>query len=368
MKKILTPLFLIAFSLKTGAQVTIKKVCNLDPKLSEISGMIMVNGKLWAVNDGDNPNCLYSFDTATGQVLDSTTFVNVSNTDWEELTADNTHVYIGDFGNNNGTRKELKIYYFPLSELGKKKIKCDTINFSYADQFAFNSNILSDFDCEAFCAINDSLFLFSKSKSTAKCRIYTIPAKKGTYTAYKTDSLFLNSWVTGASLQNKKLALCAYVYFGSFAVSFFSDVEFKNGAITKPVNALSYDNIPGPEEIESIVKTGEGEWLIASESMGGAPAALYKISSLKNSGITKTEPFTYQLSPNPVTDFLLIETNKVKITKVELYNGTGSLMLEKNCKVSLNKVELNTETLAAGRYRLVIKSGKQTAEKWIVKL
>lgn len=368
MKKLLISLVFIVFFLSTGAQVMVKKICNLDPKLSEISGMVLVEGKLWALNDGDNPNCLFLLDTATGAVKDSTTFVNVSNTDWEEITADNHYIYIGDFGNNNGTRRDLKIYFFPLSELGKKKVKCDTINFSYADQFNFGSNVLSDFDCEAFCAANDSLFLFSKSKSTAKCRVYAIPAKKGTCVANKTDSVFLNSWVTGASLQNQKLALCAYVYFGSFAVSFFTDAEFKNGKITKPVNALAYDNILGPEQIESIVKTGDGEWLAASESIGSTPAALYKISSIKNAGNPKTETFTYQLSPNPVTDFLFIEATKVKITKVELYNSSGSTILEKICKTPLSAVEINTETLAPGRYRLVIKSGKQTAEKWIVKL
>ena len=32
------------------------------------------------------------------------------NVDWEDITQDETHIYIADFGNNNGNRTDLKIY------------------------------------------------------------------------------------------------------------------------------------------------------------------------------------------------------------------------------------------------------------------
>ena len=35
---------------------------------------------------------------------------NAKNDDWEELAEDDEFIYIGDFGNNNGKRKNLCIY------------------------------------------------------------------------------------------------------------------------------------------------------------------------------------------------------------------------------------------------------------------
>jgi hypothetical protein len=39
--------------------------------------------------------------------------VNAKNTDWEALTNDGNNFYIGDFGNNDGSRRDLTIYKVP---------------------------------------------------------------------------------------------------------------------------------------------------------------------------------------------------------------------------------------------------------------
>lgn len=351
------------------AQIKIRKICDVASTLNEISGLIKVNEKFWGMNDGGNLPRLYQIDTSTGLTKDSTTFANVSNEDWEELCTDSKNVYIGEFGNNDGVRKNLKIYYFPISELGKQNVICDTIQFNYSDQKTFSSNVISEFDCEAFCAYNDSLFLFSKSKSSGKCRVYVLPASKGKYIAQVSDSIFVNSWVTGASLYNGKISFCSYVYFGSFFDYFISPIKFKSGRyLDKTPSISAITGIPGPAQIETIMQVSESKFILTSESFGGKPAAIYELSYSPNRAINSKVELKFVAVPNPIEEKLEIQSNKFKLDRVEIYNTKNELVyLKKIEKEGLNNLSIVTSDWSAGGYKIVAYSGKRIGEQWIIK-
>ena len=108
----------------------------LSTQVNETSGLVYVNGDLWTFNDTESTASLYKINPTTGQVVQTVLISNASNVDWEDITADDEYIYIGDFGNNfNGNRQDLKIYKIRIDGLYSDpvlSIDAETIKFSYA--------------------------------------------------------------------------------------------------------------------------------------------------------------------------------------------------------------------------------------------
>ena len=81
----------------------------LPGSLNESSGAIFFNNRLITHNDSGGEAKLYELDTISGIIEREVTILNATNVDWEDITQDETSIYIGDFGNNNGNRTDLKI-------------------------------------------------------------------------------------------------------------------------------------------------------------------------------------------------------------------------------------------------------------------
>jgi hypothetical protein len=84
----------------------------LDARIKESSGLSYTNGNLWTIGDSGSPNAVFKISTATGANLQIVTIQNFPYVDGEDITADSKYIYEGDFGNNDGNRKNLK--YYPL--------------------------------------------------------------------------------------------------------------------------------------------------------------------------------------------------------------------------------------------------------------
>ena len=85
------------------------RIGELDERIKESSGLSLMNGRLYTFNDSGNTPELFELDKKTGNII-NTLKIDGKNKDWEALTNDGTDFYIGDFGNNAGTRKDLEIY------------------------------------------------------------------------------------------------------------------------------------------------------------------------------------------------------------------------------------------------------------------
>ena len=153
-------------------------VANLVDTLSENSGLVWAAGKLYTFNDSGSGTKVYEV-TANGTIIRTIHIANSTNVDWEAMTSDSTYFYIGDFGNNNGNRTDLCIYRLLKSEVTNNALDtvvAEKMNFSWADQLDFTSAYnANDFDCEAFYATEDSLFLFSKNWVDLKTKCYSLP-------------------------------------------------------------------------------------------------------------------------------------------------------------------------------------------------
>lgn len=226
-----------AVMVSAEAQIDFKRVASFPAELHEISGMVLKGDTIYALNDGGNAPKLYLTDTQGS--IQRIFHVKAENQDWEELTAaGDSLLFIGDFGNNDNTRKQLRILKVDLRKISGDTLYPEEINFHYEDQVSFPPPASQlQFDCEAMVWLRDTLHLFTKNRTSpfdGWIKHYTLPSKPGNYAAQLRDSFkaggFLKElfWVTGAALSpdNQTLALISsdkvYTFSGFSGSAFFS--------------------------------------------------------------------------------------------------------------------------------------------------
>lgn len=201
MKKKICLILFITITLFARAQINLQQTFQIPSELPEASGVISLNNDFWLINDSGNDPIIYKLDS-TGSIIHSI-YIRGKNIDWEDLTKDDQgNIYIGDFGNNENKRVDLKIYILPYEQLSYDTITPQVINFKYENQTSFPpAEGKLDFDCESMIWTNHSLHFFSKNRSKSKqTKIYKIPAATGNYTAVLKDSILTNGWITSATL------------------------------------------------------------------------------------------------------------------------------------------------------------------------
>lgn len=174
----------------------------LPVAITESSGLAWDNGKLWTHNDSGNPSTFFSIDTSDGHILQTVYVDNHSNVDWEDITTDNDYIYIGDFGNNNGNRTNLRVLRISKADIGNDTavhVNAEVIAFSYSDQTNFTSNQLNNYDCESIISIGDSLYIFTKDRLDQQTRVYKMPKVPGTYSLSPFTSYNVGGLITAAS-------------------------------------------------------------------------------------------------------------------------------------------------------------------------
>lgn len=155
-------------------------------------------GNYYSFGDDGNPPTLYEINS-TGKLV-RTIEVPATNTDWESLSRDNQGTYyIGDCGNNENQRRDLKIFTFRPDAPKQVGI----INFHYPDQTEFPPQKKQrNFDVEASLWHDGQVWLFSKDRAQDRAsKVYTVPAQPGTYTAKLITSLAIPGQVTDAALR-----------------------------------------------------------------------------------------------------------------------------------------------------------------------
>ena len=156
-------------SLSASAQ-TITTLGTLPSVLEENSGMAVYNGNIfYFINDGGDPPKIYRYDTTT-KLVQEKLIVNTTNVDWEDLAQDlDGNLFIGDIGNNDNNRTNLAIYKIGNPELAGDSIWADTILYAYENQNAFPpASQQLNFDCEAMIWYEDSLYLFTKNRTSTE--------------------------------------------------------------------------------------------------------------------------------------------------------------------------------------------------------
>ncbi len=258
----------------------------LPSAIDETSGLIFWNGECYSHNDSGGDEILYRFDTVNGDIDQRITIANGSNIDWEELAMDDNYIYVGDFGNNRGTRTDLKIYRIDkqlIPESGDANVTAEIINFSYEDQTDFSSRKNHNFDCEAMIATNNKIYLFSKNRGNEHTKMYELSNAPGTHKAVLRDEFDVNCLVTSADLSSSgELFLLGYRD-GSWipTIWLFNDYtadNFLQGSSKKFLFPSLFS------QVEAVAFVEEDVVFISGEKTKASPQQLFRLNTtvLKN--------------------------------------------------------------------------------------
>ncbi len=306
----------------------------LNDEIEETSGLIRINNRLITHNDSGSEASLYEIDSLNGEVLRRVKISNAQNTDWEDITKDSLYIYIGDFGNNKGTRTDLKIYKIAINDyLNNDSVTADSISFEYSDQTDFSPSFFAtNFDAEALISYEDSLYIFTKNWGNKWSKVYALPKTPGHYSTTARDSIFCNGFITGADYNtyNESIMLTGYTLNSNFIIklshwenNFFTKGNINRYEITPPDNTS--------KQIESIVSIDANQYYMTSESINDIPASLMLLTtdfSQINESSSKNHISIY---PNPCHNRAYINLNKHNVKKVQLYNNQAVLVLESPC-------------------------------------
>jgi hypothetical protein len=194
----------------------LEQVSTLPADLAENSGITDGGDLIWFINDSGNEPVIYGYNRSSNSIERKVVVKNMVNVDWEDITQNDDNIYIGDFGNNAGSRTDLKIISISKSSLAADidtVVPTGIIDFSYEDQTDFTPAAeQTRYDCEAFIATNEKIYLFTKDWVDQRTRIYSLPLTTGDYSAEFIDEWVVEGLITAAawSPEKKELYLLGY--------------------------------------------------------------------------------------------------------------------------------------------------------------
>ncbi len=353
----------------------------LPKEVAETSGLAYFNGKLWTINDSGGKAIVYGLDPLTGKIVQRITIRNATNNDWESLAQDDFFLYIGDFGNNSGNRNDLKIYKIAwknFPESGDKIIDAERITFRYDDyKGPVEKRKDNNFDCEAFFAAGDSLYLFSKNWENQQCRLYALPKTPGNFEALKKSTFDTRGMITGADLNaiTGEVILTGYVNKTwvpfLWYLSDYHDHQFFSGK-KRRIDLVNFS----ATQIESIVFTDSVNGVITSEGHILFSQTAFDISTdnwtkTPSKNKTNLQPLKVELSPNPAKGknvFLDFDSSTNQEISIQLFDKNGhqvQLVEEPEIKIKdqHNRIRIKIGHLKPGKYIVRVISGTQQVDK-----
>ncbi len=353
MKCILTSLFFTLNALLCNAQdLSLKVKSNLSDTVAESSGLVNLKGRFFTHEDSGGEPILYEIDTSNGTIIRGYKVKGANNIDWEDLTSDDSFLYIGDFGNNAGMRKDLCIYKLRIEDVlsGDTQNAAQKIFFIYEGQKDFsNRTYQTNYDAESLVSIGGFLYIFSKNWGNFKSYIYPISKTPGNYTLSILDSMNVQGLITGASFSTKDsiVFLCGY----NFNFPFVVQLNMNNGLFD--CNQFRKTDFPslGVVQIEAICFIDSTHFFLTCEK-NITKAQLYILSIFKvQTGLELDKSLELLLYPNPVTNILTVKSSYA-MKKLQIFNIAEQLLLVSTINIESGQ-ELNVSYFPLGRYLFV---------------
>ena len=317
-------------------------------EVEETSGLLFINDKVITHNDSGGDPTLYEIDPDSGDITREIFISNATNIDWEDLSSDADYIYIADYGNNDGSRTDLKIYRITLANfLASNTVTADIINFSYSDQIDFSPNTSTNFDAETLISFHDSLYIFTKNRGDFHSNIYPVPKTPGNYQISKIGSINPQILVTGGTYDEAAdaVVLTGYSSTGPYILTLnnFESEDLMSGTLNKYLVEINGFSI----QIEGIAAIGQNQFYISAEGNSAVDPQLFKLDADEILAIEPTNNLQYRLFPNPATQQLNIECKD--FSSLEIYTAQGQLLLNSNKKT------INVSMFAKGIYISIVK-------------
>ena len=260
MKKILILFYLlisfVSFSQKTEKLALRKhKIATLSDSLRETSGLTFFQNRLYTINDGGNPNVIFEIDKNSGKILRKIQ-TDFPNKDWEAITNDEEKLYIGDFGNNAGNRRDLKIYSID------HQLKTGYFKFEYADQKSYNNQYFQhNFDAEAMVFFKGNIHLFTKEWASSNISHYIIDLNtKENQSVTRAETFHLGFVATDSAYFEGKLYVLGYTKKAKAYLMIFE--QNKEGLFfSNPVKKYRLGSVLTVGQVEGIAVNADGIYI-----------------------------------------------------------------------------------------------------------
>lgn len=238
------------------------KIATLSDSLRESSGLTSLDNRLFSFNDSGNTSEIFEITPGSSHIK-NTLQTGLKNIDWEAITNDGKNLYIGEFGNNLGSRKDLKLYKIPFANDSLKLDSITTIPFYYPEQTDFSAqNTNNNYDAEAMIFLDGNIHLFTKEWLTNTVSHYTIsPNITDNQAAKKLESFDTGFVVTDASVYSNKLYLVGYTKKANVYLMIFEKDENGNSFLEKPLKKFFLGKAYNVGQIEGVAATEKGIYI-----------------------------------------------------------------------------------------------------------
>lgn len=349
------------------AQVIINE---LSYAVAETSGIIWYRNAIWTHNDSDGEPAIYKMDSEDGRLLQTIHIKDAINIDYEDIAQDKEFIYLGDFGNNYGNRKDLCIYKIRKSDIpeeGDREVSAEKITFAYKDQVSFDhKNRKNDHDCEAIVSLGDHLYIFSKNWINGETKSYKVPKTAGNYLLEIHQSFNVRGLITAADYNEMADALILIGY-ENFVPFLWVLWDFKHddffGGHKKRVD---FADIQGAQTEAVCFKTPNEILMTCEDSF--FPSSLYQLDLEQITNATKfnsslVAPLKITLNQSPIKEEVNLSIEGLQQLKfdVEIYDiGWKKVsqysFIEKHPK-DLVRVNINTSEIGKGIFFMRVKEG-----------
>ncbi|MDB4264547.1 hypothetical protein N9893_00630 [bacterium] len=332
--------FAILFFLAVGlqAQENLQTRGQLPDEVFETSGLIFFNESLITHNDSGNEPILYELDTLNLSIKRRITISNVDNIDWEAITQDEEYIYIGDFGNNLGTRVDLAIHRISKEDfISFDAVEATSINFSYEDQEDFTNNGNSDWDAEAFFILNNQFVILTKQWKSFGSVAYTLPITPGIHEANRVGAIADVGLVTDVTydVATNRLVLMGYSTILSPFIGIVEDLNLES-----PFDGYIQQNLGlNFVQAEGITQINSTNYFFTSEYYSRQSPTIESISRLFSFQILADEPEIPEEPEVPVTPETPEETENPEPENAE---GNDMLVIFKDNSTNQYHYSLST--------------------------
>lgn len=248
--------FLFSFSQKTEKLALRKyKIATLSDSLKETSCLTFLKDKLYTLNDSGNTNEIFEIDKISGKIL-SKLKINFPNKDWEAITSYDEDFYIGDFGNNAGSRKDLAVYKVDFQGNYSKN------SFNYSAQNDFSKRYLShNYDAEAMIFRNEKIHVFSKEWSSKNISHYTIDLQNSeNQSLVSLESFHAGFVITDAAYFQGKLYVVGYTRKAKVYLMIFEE-NSEGLFFSKPLKKYKLGSFLSIGQVEGIAVNKDGIYI-----------------------------------------------------------------------------------------------------------
>lgn len=262
--RIILGIFVLFITRASLAQGPIADLGELPQDVSETSGLLFYNNHIITHNDSGGAAALFEIDTVSREITRTVTITNATNTDWEAISQDEDYIYVGDFGNNLGTRQDLTIYRVAKADyLDNDTATAEAISFSYEDQTDFTDTGNSDWDAEAFFVLEDEFIILTKQWKSEGSIAYAVPKMLGSHIATRRDAVANIGLVTDADYDATDGTLLVLGY-SNFLIPFARIYSITATTIFPDEFAAVLIEI-GLAQVEGVTNDGLGNYFISSE-------------------------------------------------------------------------------------------------------